>query len=82
MFTLSFMSYVSIKDNEAVPAILINIICFKKILMGLGKLQDILQKMYNSYLKRSTITNLACVTQFICGNLDVEGQVDIVYTDI
>lgn len=30
---------------------------------------------------RSTITNLVCKTQFICENLDLGSQVDVIYTD-
>lgn len=32
--------------------------------------------------QRSTVTNLACVTQFISDSLDAGGQVDVIYTDI
>lgn len=31
--------------------------------------------------RRSTITNLACFSQFICDCVDSNGQVDVVYTD-
>lgn len=31
---------------------------------------------------RSTITNLACKSQFICESLDGGGQVDVIYTDM
>lgn len=30
---------------------------------------------------RSTVTNLACFTQYVCEVLDGQGQVDVVYTD-
>ena len=32
--------------------------------------------------KRSTISNLTCITQFISDTLDSQGQVDVIYTDI
>lgn len=32
--------------------------------------------------KKSTVTNLAVITQFICDTLDDGGQVDVIYTDI
>lgn len=31
---------------------------------------------------RSTISNLACITQFIAENLESAGQVDVIYTDL
>lgn len=30
---------------------------------------------------RSTVTNLVCLTQYICQELDRQGQVDVIYTD-
>lgn len=39
--------------------------------------------MQHGFMKgRSTVTNLVCMTQFLCQILDRKGQVDVIYTDL
>jgi Reverse transcriptase (RNA-dependent DNA polymerase) len=66
------------------------------ILCNFGKLFEIIlyERIYNAVhkcisphqhgfmSKRSTVTNLSCITQFIADTLDSNGQVDVIYTDI
>ena len=47
-----------------------------------GGVQSVLSPDQHGFMpKRSTTTNLACITQFISEALDGGGQVDVIYTD-
>lgn len=48
-----------------------------------GSVRTVISPNQHGFMtKRSTVTNLACFTQFLCDSLDAGGQVDVVFTDI